>query len=476
MAIIIKVQPQEITPVFNPIITVLDSTNKTQEQHRYVVDFIVNGTAVHTEEYESNPQGYVVFDSHRILENYVSTNTPDINYSTLDFTFPEDTYCEYSITLSEKYINNLSYSAITNDGGRPRLNLTTSNPFTLSDLVYINDDTLDYYDGNWNIYATGSTYITLDGTYLSGATSGKVRLLSEPLTTYTSSTVYTGSLFTWNSAYDWRDFQSYDWTVYSGSNNQLLTTIESTTNDWNTAFELTQDSRMYLLGYNRVNNYSEFTITAYDANRNVIASGISQTNTYNIQEEFLYLGCGAWNINNSSNISGDLLSGATYYTIIPFHDFGSSQPYLFKINNDCTRFEKFQFLYLDKKGSWLPLTFNLKNRKNTSVNKTTYRKSVGDYNSTTNTWGYNLSDRSQSTLNINTNEIIRVDSDWVNETMARYIDDMIESPEVFHITEDNKMYAINILTSTYTTNTRLNDTLFNKTIEFEYSLRSPKQR
>jgi hypothetical protein len=60
--------------------------------------------------------------------------------------------------------------------------------------------------------------------------------------------------------------------------------------------------------------------------------------------------------------------------------------------------------------------------------------------------------------------------------MSGHIDELLASPEVYHIDEDGNTYAIEVLTNTYTTKTRVNDKLFNYTLSFKYTIRDQQQR
>lgn len=101
MAITILQSPQNIQPVYNPIILALDSDKKTELNFQYIIKVEVDGTEVASLPISSNPDGYGVIDLHKHIEPYV---TSSINTSSLaTFRKIEDSYVEYSVSLFEEY-------------------------------------------------------------------------------------------------------------------------------------------------------------------------------------------------------------------------------------------------------------------------------------------------------------------------------------------------------------------------------------
>ena len=103
MAITIITQPISITPAYNPIIITASSTNTAQPNFRFVVDIVITYPLSVTKRIKISPRpdGFLLFDAHRIIENYLS----------YDFTLGDATdsiEClnsdvVYSIQLREEY-------------------------------------------------------------------------------------------------------------------------------------------------------------------------------------------------------------------------------------------------------------------------------------------------------------------------------------------------------------------------------------
>ena len=65
MSITINKQPSELSPVYNQIMIVATSSNRTQESFQFIGDVYCNGLAVTKMKVPVNPDGYGVFDLHK---------------------------------------------------------------------------------------------------------------------------------------------------------------------------------------------------------------------------------------------------------------------------------------------------------------------------------------------------------------------------------------------------------------------------
>jgi len=103
MAITIITQPNAITPAYNPIIITASSTNTAQANFRFVVDIVLTYPIAVTKRIKLSPRpdGFLLFDAHRIVENYLS-----YDFSVGDATDSIEclnSYVIYSIKLREEY-------------------------------------------------------------------------------------------------------------------------------------------------------------------------------------------------------------------------------------------------------------------------------------------------------------------------------------------------------------------------------------
>ena len=104
MAITQKQAPKEFAPAYNPIEWVLDSDKKTEDSFKYVADVFVSGVttpAFFRLKTQAHPTlGFGVFDIHRILENFLSS---DIDKSTFGFQRNQQSFIRYDIKFGEEF-------------------------------------------------------------------------------------------------------------------------------------------------------------------------------------------------------------------------------------------------------------------------------------------------------------------------------------------------------------------------------------
>lgn len=476
MAITIKIEPQELQPVYNQLMVVLDSTNKSKENYQFIVEVNIAGVSKSRLKIQPNPDGYGVVDIHKHVEPYVSFELDHDNL--IQFRNVPNMFTEYDITLSEEYIPTIN---ITNISIGLDITTSTVHGFVVGNTITILNSDISQYNQSYKVTAIIDTLnFTVSGSHTSNATSGEVRLVNEPTTTFASTSGFTGDKYAFNGVENWVDVPNWDFTDYQFSTSgdaSFLTTMTQT------GFTMTQDSRMWFNMYNKDSLNAEIDSLIIEKFQNGTSGGSVNMISGGLADPFIGVGVGVWNINNSDDltVSGNpnFLAGADSYSITGVSVSGSeytSKTYTFKIKDECNKYESYQILFMDRLGSFIPATFDLVSKKNVTVKKTTYKKVVQSYNPATNTWGYNNSDREISRLDTRVDDIISITSNWVTESQARIIDQIYTSPQVFHLDEDGNLFAINILNSDYTERTRVNDQIFNYELRFEYSFKNNQQK
>ena len=94
--------PQKLSPAYNELVYVVLSANESQPNYKYICDIYAADGATRLARIKRIPQpdGYGLFDLHRILENYVSF---DIDASTSGFASNGKSYYGYIIKFGEEY-------------------------------------------------------------------------------------------------------------------------------------------------------------------------------------------------------------------------------------------------------------------------------------------------------------------------------------------------------------------------------------
>ena len=103
MAITLITTPLTYVAAYNPIIVTASSTNTAQPNFRYIVQVIFSYPSVVTKtlKMSARPDGYLLFDAHRIVENYLSYDF-SIGNGTDSITCP-NSYASFIIDIGEEY-------------------------------------------------------------------------------------------------------------------------------------------------------------------------------------------------------------------------------------------------------------------------------------------------------------------------------------------------------------------------------------
>src|SRR5436853_1651468 len=98
---IITQTPQKFSPAYNELIYVAHSDNTANLNYKYICDIYGADGTTRLARIKRIPQpdGYGVFDLHRILENYISCDPGD----TSGISSNTKSYCAYIVKFGEEY-------------------------------------------------------------------------------------------------------------------------------------------------------------------------------------------------------------------------------------------------------------------------------------------------------------------------------------------------------------------------------------
>ena len=126
--------PQRISPAYNPLKFIVDSTNKNKTGFKYIFDVYAAGTATKIGEYKVLPifgTGYGEQDLSKLLRNKVSW---DLDTLSSTFYAALNSFYLYDVKIGEEYVAEYSYtSSMTNESGNVQINVT--NTFASGDQV-----------------------------------------------------------------------------------------------------------------------------------------------------------------------------------------------------------------------------------------------------------------------------------------------------------------------------------------------------
>jgi len=200
-----------------------------------------------------------------------------------------------------------------------------------------------------------------------------------------------------------------------------------------------------------------------------------------------YTGVGTANIVGAG---GSLPAAWHYYTVQAFDDTLSnaiSKPYYFYKQEVCKGFEKFRLTWLNRLGVWDYFNFTKKNVRKVNSKRSTYQQIKGSWNEDKYIkHGYKGGKKVFST---NSKEVVTLQTDFITEEAAEWLEELFTSPEVFVLQErtpdvaqstaqpSSTVYNVSnkyvqpciITTSSYTRKTTANDKLKQYTVEIEMS-------
>lgn len=491
----IEVRPTGLNPTYNETILVLSSPNIISDNFKWIVELYKGepGDAdyelISTLTILPNPDGYGVIDVHRHIENYITTSF----YPAEDDRISQRVYddgLKWSIELKEIF-ENPRWRFDDNNFYSGNVGFTTigfsdnKHPFIIGDVVTVTQDpgaTNPSYDGETTIIDTPSEYeIVIDKPFgsVSPPEGGIVEMTGETRTIIQDLTGTASTFYSFNGVLSFQDFRNWDSSEYLMSSTSPNTTkflLEGSRE-----FDITLNDRVW------INNW--LSISPFPAILIETDNGLFSTSQIYVPIEQHFINqnkIGPVDILNNSldiffPITGSLPvvdSNTTFIKYSASNGAGgyNSETITLNIVDDCSKYDKIRFFYMDKMGSYLPLTFNKVSRKNNTLTKSNYSQNYGTYDSVSNIWGYTTYDRGTTTYDIVKTETVTCTSDWLNDTHNQMVLSMLESPNVYIQDENGDYIAVNITTTTYETKKKQNDKLINYTISFEYSNKNKSQR
>tara|TARA_R110001632_G_scaffold227984_2_gene362885 strand:- start:2776 stop:3750 length:975 start_codon:yes stop_codon:yes gene_type:complete len=287
-------------------------------------------------------------------------------------------------------------------------------------------------------------------------------------------------VYSFNGALSFQDFRAWD------SYNYEMSTASSPSIkfllDGNSTINASLSDRVW------VNNFMSTSVAPFDLVKIETDNGIytvPQTFTPSEQHFINQNKIGAKDILESSD-TFTVVSGAlpivdldtTFIKVTPLNGGGIAvgETITLNIKDYCSKHEEIRFFYMDKLGSYLPITFNKVSKRNITNERSNYKQNYGAYDSVSNAWGYSSYDRGTTNYNLSTKEVTTCTSDWLTESESRMVLSMLNSPNVYIQSSIGEYIAVNITTNSYEDKKTVNEKLINYTISFEHAQTNTNQR
>lgn len=402
MALTAIEKPQIVMPVNNIIPLVYSSTFSGETGFYYKISIVYVGSGLVVDTVDVYPDvgnnGYCIFNLAPILKNYIEE---DVNWDVYDVTdAPNSLYC-YKYTITE-YIDD------------------TSNDTYSSDELFAYRGVVQYgtffnYD-DYSCVNSGDT-----GNFLTNFPQTKTYKIDEYDTVNTFFGSFTGETSGFTTGWDRVYYNVHE---KGGRLGQYFIYYTGTTAEDTLGKMVTIPSGPKNINDACINNnmWSWNETSGYTLQTDpIIVEGDAATSTDYYEIDLKYSG----------------------YTISPINTTTVNTLIRVDIDEDCYRYTGVQFLWLGELGSYETHTFRLKDRKNFETDRVTYNKPLN--NISNNSYTYNLGDRSEDILYINSREYHKVYSGYINDDDVNdKLMELYTSPDVYIIKNDN-IYPIIII-------------------------------
>jgi hypothetical protein len=426
MAQTLIASPQEFSPAYNQLKFIIDSTNKNKSGFKYIFQVFDGGTANKVAEYKVIPRindGYGEQDLSKLIQAKVSWTLDTTSTATINA--PESKY-DYDVKIGEEYTAEYIYTAnLTDNSGNVRI--STTNTFVAGDQVIITQA-----DGgvanplleglHTVISATGSTVtvnvafssitsITIDGVV---RYSDNRKIITEDITVITDQRAFNGAV------------RHMDWMLYDENDYEMDGITKEFVTNQPQSFHTTLGQDMWFNGRTRVDHQFVFQNDAGDT----FTKTIVELNTYT------QTGVGPNNLGTLTPNIGTLplIKATTKYYDVWYNSTATlgpqdSQKYRFYID-DRKLIEEYHVLFLDRLGSWSSFAFQLKAYERGEVTREMYNKNIEGFVSGGH-WNYGVEEFGFHYFNTNVIKSMDLNSNWMDEGMAQYFEELITSPMTY---------------------------------------------
>lgn len=298
-------------------------------------------------------------------------------------------------------------------------------------------------------------------------------------TTYTNLTV-TSTQVALMMALSFNQFYDYDFEQYASGVGSPSVDIKFLTNSPRT-LKARRNGYAELHFLNATtSNSSYLKINSYLPSGSLIAS-YTIANPYvtvNVNNKWVSVGVGIYNLNNSTLSSGVQLvvdddAGSYDVAIYDTSNNRTSEIVTFEIDETCNRYEGKHIKFLNRLGGFD--TFFFSSNENVFIdvnNREQYTKLAGTVSGSPVTWGYNLSDRGQRVIAVDSQERTILKSAALTDAEYVWLRELITSPEVYAVeTYNGAIYdrPIVISNSSYEEVYKRNKKMSQLTLEYKYA-------
>ena len=457
----LKAAPQVLTPAYNPVKYIYDSTNKNLPGFKYVFDIYESGTSNQIAQYRVLPvysTGYGEIDLTKLLQAKVSYDLEPTN--TTVYNAPNSHY-KYDVKIGEEYLTTTTFTSAMSQyvtapyAGRVQLNGTNS--FVVGDQIVLTQTGAGTananFDGLYTVLVATGTYIVINFLW-SGITNVNKDVqitYADGRKTLVQAILANDDNYVFNGALPWTQWPSWDENNYDLSSNtdKFLTSCPAT------EFYCTLSQDLWMNAVYGGPGGGPHRIVFTNDGGEIFEKNVTAT------DHITGNAVGPNNYGSLTPVSGTLplIKPTTEYYEYYYEHGGAQVTQSYRVNIDRrTQMQEYSIIFLDRYGSWGSFAFTGRAYQRGTVQREQYNMDVQGYIQSSE-WTYDKIDRGYINSYVTVEETIDLNTDWMTEDMATYFTELISSPYTYFkisnydescdIAESTEYVSCNIVTSSY---------------------------
>lgn len=480
MSITYKGQPYTPGPGYNRLVYYVLSDQISQPGFRYVWKVFVAGTSTLIGTWRTAPRsqdGIGELDLQKVMSNYLTYTAPFNHSSSIIAT---NSFTSYDVKVYEEYNIPWTYQDYQYVGSGTYINYTkltqTTSPathsFVVGDQVNISTGTgiTAPINGLHTVVdVPNSTSIVIDVLFpgSGGTIGGTIKYADNRKTISTVQYTFSGQ-YIYNGALPFNEFYQYAPSQYIlsqyGTNINALTNLPVGTDSSSNAMWCTptQDMTVNFINAEYTDAACVQSIRFTNSNGDVLTRNLWNGTGYGFMRQ---IAVGPNNANPTTVVTGTtpILKSDTEW--IEFEIFSpiktTSKKYRYYIDRRC-RIETYEILFMDRMGSFLSYSFQLRSKETGTITTDTYKQRIGDF-SVAGRYSYSPTDLGTTIYNSSVEKSLELNTDWMNDGMSVLFEELLTSPYTF-IKIDDIYYSCTIQEKAFTTQRQKNKILIRKTI------------
>lgn len=203
------------------------------------------------------------------------------------------------------------------------------------------------------------------------------------------------------------------------------------------------------------------TIITFDAAGNQLTNNSFGATGMNYPYRKYEIGIGTQNL--IDKYGTDFTNCAFYEVFLEGNDSAIRGQILRRIDYDCQYcwYDIYQITWLNRRGSYEYYNFNKDSQRSIQINRVEWKRELPV--------PYTIGQRGQSVLSQDIEIDYQIQTNWISQYDYAFLEELVSSPEVYVVDENNNRVPIVITDSTYATKTFVRDQLFNLVVKFKYA-------